>query len=484
VSRGEDVSLAHVPRSGAGDRQRKSLRRFDPHSQAIFRWVSWARGPAAQQARLKLVLHSQHARLSRGGWLPEAALGAAFHLWCAVVDEAHRRGLAGPRPDAIPWADYRKAIVERPKGRRRKAFPVAPVAEGVAEARVRVEPATAPADSAPTEAGEGPARFSGMVEGRCVIDVAEDRLEDAEVVAAALCHVVAHAYRARHGLAIGAVVEGHYREMPARNERRTALEERLTDVTAIYLGLGVLAANGAHRQRTSGRMVGSYATWQMSTERLGTLGPHAASYLLDAQVVVRGLDAAARKRLAAHLEINQAAYFSATCADLESAGVEALRERLGVPDPSAWPPPPDLAALTAPYTGDRPVPRARPNERRLEAEGTPVFRVRDHWGITFSVLAGIAAWLAIGHVTDGNLIIIGIAVAFAIPLGFRLGRRVGAFQCASCETRLDVGAEVCSGCGGHVIGEIARREDRLAALEEHEAKHPRERWTAIMRRKT
>jgi hypothetical protein len=116
---------------------------------SIFRWVAWARGPAAQQARLEFVLHCQHARLSRGGWLPEAALGAAFQLWLAVVDEAHRRGLAAPRPDAIPWADYHKAIVERPKGRRRQAPLVAPDAERAAEERARAEPAAAVAESPP-----------------------------------------------------------------------------------------------------------------------------------------------------------------------------------------------------------------------------------------------------------------------------------------------------------------------------------------------
>jgi hypothetical protein len=293
--------------------------------------------------------------------------------------------------------------------------------------------------------------------------------------------VVAHVYRLRHGLAIGGVVEGSYREQPARRDGRAALEERLTDVTAIYLGLGVIAANGALRQRTTGHMVGSYATWQMSTARLGTLGPHAASYLLAAQVVARGLGAAARQRIGAHLETNQAAYFEAACADLEAASVAALRERLGVPDPSAWPAPPDLEALTAPYAGHRPTPV--PRERRREAEGEPVFRVRNDSSVSVASVCGVAAWLAAAYGTDGNLLVVAVALAFAVPLGLRLGRRIGPFDCASCEARLTPGVDECPGCGGHVVGEIAGRGDRLAALEAYEKaqKHggadPRERWT-------
>src|SRR5205814_2701759 len=82
---------------------------------------------------------------------------------------------------------------------------------------------------------------------------------DPEHMAGVMAHEVAHAYRTFHQLA----------DEAADRDR----EEWLTDVTAAYLGFGVLVANNSYRYRTSGEQIGyrSYQTW--SVGRAGYLSP-------------------------------------------------------------------------------------------------------------------------------------------------------------------------------------------------------------------
>ena len=137
--------------------------------------------------------------------------------------------------------------------------------------------------------------FAGMDDdGTCNFGVRKDHLDQQGALAAILCHEVAHAYRARHGLGYSTHEE----------------EESLTDLTTVYLGFGLLTAN--------------LASWRRSKAHPEYLTQQAFSFLLAAQVVSRGMDGAVRKAVARQLDANQAAFFVAACEDLESREVAVL----------------------------------------------------------------------------------------------------------------------------------------------------------------
>jgi hypothetical protein len=135
--------------------------------------------------------------------------------------------------------------------------------------------------------------FAGIAEGRCHFGVAVERIGDPEMLVASLCHEVAHAWRHVHGL----------------DEADRDLEERLTDLTTVHLGFGLLTTNAAYRYRsgTEERGLRSYTRW--SHTRSGYLPPEAMSYLLAIQVKARALGWWERRRLIAKLEANQASFF-------------------------------------------------------------------------------------------------------------------------------------------------------------------------------
>jgi hypothetical protein len=135
--------------------------------------------------------------------------------------------------------------------------------------------------------------FAGVDQGRCHFGVAAERIQEPITLVATLCHEVAHAWRAVHGLTLA----------------DRDLEERLTDLSTVYLGFGLLTTNGAYLYRAGGVYEGTKAYTQWSHTRGGYLGPEAMSFLLAALVKARGLGWLARRRVVAKLETNQAAYF-------------------------------------------------------------------------------------------------------------------------------------------------------------------------------
>jgi len=149
--------------------------------------------------------------------------------------------------------------------------------------------------------------FAGIRDGVCSFGVDTAQLRDPEGLVGTLAHEVAHAYREAHELRVA----------------DRAVDEPLTDLTTVYLGLGILTANASQRFR-SGRD-GAGASWYSRAEG-GYLPMQAMSYLLAAQIVARG---AATAPIARVLAPNQRACFKAACTDLGPR--DALLERLGLP---------------------------------------------------------------------------------------------------------------------------------------------------------
>jgi hypothetical protein len=313
-----------------------------------------------------------------------------------------------------------------------------------------------------------PIWFAGLAEGSCLFGVREEGLADAGIAAAALAHAVAHAFRAHLGLAAGGASEGTYREGHAAARQLDELEERLADVTAVYLGFGVIMANAPERKRSERELRAPLATWQFTTMRVGA---RAMSYLLAAQALARGMTARERKALSRRLQPNPAAVFETACESIGAGDIDALRARLGVPAPEKWPAPPDLAALTRPDPGvsGALVAQERPSAE-LANRGRPVFRVVGHQGVRFTVLfvllgmfpAGIA-WSFASAMTAATITGLGV-------IGYLLGKTRRRDECSdgACGAPLPRGVKECPKCGGKIVGEIERPEDRLAALEKLE----------------
>jgi hypothetical protein len=296
--------------------------------------------------------------------------------------------------------------------------------------------------------------FAGLEGSRCFFGVSVQQFPEPDVLAATMSHEVAHAYRHIHKL--------------VTEERDT--EEMLTDITTVYLGLGLLTCNGAFRYRASGELVGGATITRWSTSQGGYLPPQALAFALAVQYLVRGSKWKALKRAERLLETNQGACFRAACQHLYE-NVPDLSTRLGVPDASTWP--------KATHTAPRAQQLARPEEKidaidGLFNRGYPVFRLRG------SDPVGTALILSLVGILSGSLIMIVVdlalgtgpqslyptvgGIAFGL-YGFQKGRR---YVCSDirCAAPVDETASTCPGCGGEVRGTIRNRREMTERMDE------------------
>jgi hypothetical protein len=293
--------------------------------------------------------------------------------------------------------------------------------------------------------------FSGIEDGRCHVGADPRMLATPDWLAGVMAHETAHAYRHAHGLAIA----------------DKAIEEPLTDLTTIYLGFGVLTANASYRYRAGGGL--NWTRW--SHQGGGYLSPEAMSFLLAVQVVVRGISSAERRRLAGHLEANQAGSFNAACAALDR---DTLIDRLGLPPRERWPQ--VIAPSPQPFDtrNDPPLPDLGAQAaaaRQVRLQDFPIFRVRHRatvrWA-AFGMPIGIVAAIVVGRLTmDWSAVYLLLAAPLA---GALLGRRRTHDRCSEpeCTWVIPDDATTCPGCGGSVAGRIKHPNQRLAAREDLE----------------
>ncbi|MDC0715809.1 hypothetical protein [Nannocystis bainbridge] len=276
-------------------------------------------------------------------------------------------------------------------------------------------------------------------------------LDDAGGITATLAHEVAHAFRSHHALCVD-----------DRDE-----EEELTDLTAVFLGFGVLSANAALRHRSQQVFDGTFrSSW--SVQRIGYLTPQELCFALAAQVKVRE---AGREVVLACLETNQASYFRAALRWLERER-PALASELGLPPRERWPPPDSVATLTR-ALGDthdeleQEEPPALPD--KPSNAGRPVFRVWRRSRTDLAALAvpmglvGLLACIGVALIHPGWIVAVIVVMILVVRL---LGRRRR--PCCSepeCRALLTREATTCPGCGGAIAGDIDHAEQRLAAAE-------------------
>lgn len=262
-------------------------------------------------------------------------------------------------------------------------------------------------------------------------------------VAGIVSHVIGHAF------ATSCASDGH----PFRGGDGSATTA-VGSLAAVYLGLGVLAANAALHDRSAGERVGNSATHSHQIARAGGLPWQDLAFALAVQATVRddvldGLDT---------LHASQRELVAAWC-DVLDDRESALVEMLALGDVDAETPPVRPAEPRAVTV------RSEHAERDLTRSnlGRPVFRVpggsraAEHG--FYGALASIPVVLL-----GAPFVALGVGVA-GIVAGAVYGKRFKRFRCASCGTFMARDATECSHCGGRVAGNIRRADDRLDAEE-------------------
>jgi len=259
--------------------------------------------------------------------------------------------------------------------------------------------------------------FGGIQDGVLLFGVEEDLLKEPEPLAGTLSHEVAHAYRHHAGLVMASV----------------ALEEKLTDLTTVYLGFGILITNSAYRYRATGDL----GAWQWSHTRMGYLSLDEMSYLLATQTVLRGMEPTAVSRW---LERNQEAVFMESFREL-SRDRSGLAKRLGIP----W------EALPVPGERELALPRFN--------AGKTVYRVKRTWGLGAGV-AGAGIGVGLGLVLWGLSPWAGVAAFVVLPgVAVAVGRHFRRDRCSDrdCQGPLGPQDTVCNRCGGRLLTSRSER---------------------------
>jgi hypothetical protein len=289
-------------------------------------------------------------------------------------------------------------------------------------------------------------------------------------VVPAAARAVAEAWRARRGV--------------TRSDLAT--EQRLVDLTGVYLGFGVLTTDATVRHyatRTDGFRV------QRAKSRLGVLSPQVMAFALAVQAEARGLDAKARKAITRRLQANQAGFFRAAATHL--AGSASVAETLDLPPRQQWAEAPSLSALMqiVPEEDASPEEEAA-DEQAPPAEdrgvigmnvGRPVFRVERTKATRLAKMLGLPAVLLgvlftrmqVGiEIEMWQAAVAGAALAL---LGLLVGRFLPDVRCSEpkCATPLDPTMKTCPRCGGTIAGVIAHPRERLAAEDAVDANNAR-----------
>lgn len=156
---------------------------------------------------------------------------------------------------------------------------------------------------------------------KCCIYINEQSLSDLNYLAAVIAHEVTHVYREHHNLAIKDHEE----------------EELLTDLTAVYLGFGVLLTKASYLAYSYGDT--QYHYW--GTRTLGYLSPQSLCFLLSIQAVLRGVEKWREIPYRKHVGSNQQAFLK-TSLNLFLENEDALKDlksykgKTGFPSPELY----------------------------------------------------------------------------------------------------------------------------------------------------
>lgn len=275
-----------------------------------------------------------------------------------------------------------------------------------------------------------------------------------------------------------AAAEG-WRRWHGLSQKDAVLEQRLVDVTTVYLGFGILTTDAAVRH---GATRTDTFRLQRTKTQLGVLGPKAMGYLLGVQTYARGLSTKELRKVSKRLQSNQAGFFDEAMRLFAQAPGDVL-ERLALPPKERWGEAPDLADLTAPFASgvfakhEDAEPDAPPPEEDKGVvgmnEGKPVFRVKRSKALRLAKMLALPVGMMgmlFSRMNTGievDMGKIGMAAAALGLLGLIVGRFLPDSRCSEpkCGTTLGDDDTVCPRCGGTIAGNISHPKERLAAEE-------------------
>src|SRR5438045_5152209 len=175
--------------------------------------------------------------------------------------------------------------------------------------------------------------FAGIEGERALFGIDIGQLNDPQSLIASICHEVAHAYRTFHEIRV-----------EDRDE-----EERLTDLTSIFLGFGIFMANASERFIKEAYQVGTKAVTKFGSMRSGYLTFDESCFAFAVQLAARKTASREMKEIARGLEADQAKVVRRLFEQMKSAELHA---RLGI---TYVPEPYPLARYTRPLTDGRSV---------------------------------------------------------------------------------------------------------------------------------
>lgn len=276
------------------------------------------------------------------------------------------------------------------------------------------------------------------------------------------------------GLAFAAWVDtpGLYREA-----EQAPPSQRRGSVAAVYLGLGVVAMNGAYYERVGSEIRGREAVTERELVVNGGLPPRQLMFLLAVQAVLRGpgrrADDEARELLA---KAQWREDFRAAVAAL-APHRQAIAAHLGLDLEAARPPlerEPEPATVT-----DEDRPEQERSKRYAGHVAARLVRSRIYFGTAIGLVSGLLGMaLSIWLFERGYLDLpewgrkLAQPAFFSLPLCYGLwqGWRSKVLVCGACETSIAPTWQVCPGCGVSLAGEaeVARLRREEAEREEEE----------------
>jgi hypothetical protein len=289
-------------------------------------------------------------------------------------------------------------------------------------------------------AGPGAAAwFGGTDHGVCRFGVNVNELRNEDELVGTLCHEVAHAFRHEHGLQ---VIDAD-------------VEEELTDLTAVYLGFGVMVLESSFVFKTGGYTPhGQRLSWERRSR--GYLSPATLALLLAAQFVARGQTLGQRKAIGRALSPNHRKLFEDACALFEQDPGE-LRAIVGVPSPDQHPEPKPLDHYTRALSEEDDLDEA--DGAASAPTGEPAWRTASDRAAVLGMLGAGAPLMAAGVGLLDGWWLLGSMLGGA-ALGSVIGRTWKSWRCSECGSAVAEADLCCARCGRAL-------RDR-ATLHEHE----------------
>jgi hypothetical protein len=298
--------------------------------------------------------------------------------------------------------------------------------------------------SNPNEHPGAAAWFLDIEDGVYRFGVRDSELRDEQSLIGTLGHEVAHAYRTYHRICV--------------SDRD--VEEKLTDLTTVYLGFGAFTLASSFQFKTGHY---SHTGERLAYERQarGYLTPGQLAFLLAAQLVVRRDRENLLKQVRASLPLNHAHAVQTAYEQLASNDLE-LFEALRLPPISAWPPVHQLELVLSELPPVSVVLNddAKPASR-AERRETIAFRVAGTSAVA-GMLAGACLGFTVSIYSDLRSSFWPVVAGLA-ALGFFMGRRRVTPRCSSCSHRVAPASDRCAFCSKVLVGDIADAMDRLAA---------------------